>query len=86
MRHFGVLFNRKSGKIVKVLEDKFGSAFLKMFALNNVSASRDYIVFNENGIVTDYFEGKKNDMPTICKDMVGKKVEEFGFSVDAFLN
>ena len=85
MRHFGVLFNRKSGKIVKVLEDKFGSAFLKMFALGNVSASRDYIVFNENGIVTDYFEGKKNDMPTICKDMVGKRVEEFGFSVDAFL-
>lgn len=83
-RHIGVLFNRKSGKIVKVLEDKNGSAFLKMFAMGNVSASRDYIIFNMDGIVVGYFEGKKNDMPTICHDMEGKRVEEFGFSVADF--
>lgn len=85
VRHFGVLFNRKSGKVVKVLEDKFGSAFLKMFALGNVSATRDFIVFSEEGIVAGYYEGKKNDMPTICHDMEGKRVEEFGFSVESFL-
>ena len=85
-KHFGVLFNRKSGKIVKVLTHDFGDAFLKMFAMGNVSPSRDYIVFSEDGIVTGYFEGKKNDLPNICDDMVGKRVEEFGFSVDAFLN
>lgn len=84
MRHYGVLFNRKSGRVVKVLVDEHGSAFLKMFALGNVSASRDYIVFNADGVVVGYYEGKKNDMPTICHDMEGKRVEEFGFSVDAF--
>ena len=83
-RHIGVLFNRKSGKIVKVLEDLHGSAFLKMYAMGNVSPSRDYIVFNMDGIVVGYYEGKKNDLPTICHDMEGKRVEEFGFSVADF--
>lgn len=83
-RHIGVLFNRKSGKIVKVLEDRNGSALLKMFAMNNVSASRDYIVFNMDGVVVGYYEGKKGDMPTICRDMEGRKVEDFGFSVSDF--
>lgn len=83
-RHIGVLFNRKSGKIVKVLEDRNGSAFLKMFAMGNVSASRDYIVFNMDGIVVGYYEGKKGDLPTICRDMEGRKVEDFGFSVSDF--
>ena len=50
-KHYGVLFNRKSGKIVKVLFDDYGSALLKMFAMENVSSSRDYIVFNEEGVV-----------------------------------
>ena len=55
-----------------------------MFAMGNVSSSRDYIVFNEEGVVVGYYEGKKNDMPTICHDMEGKRVEEFGFSVSDF--
>lgn len=84
MKHYGVLFNRKSGKVVKTLVDEFGSALLKMFALGNVSASRDFIVFSEDGIVVGYYEGKKNDMPTICRDMEGKRVEEFGFKVEDF--
>lgn len=83
-KHIGVLFNRKSGKIVKVLEDLHGSAFLKMYAMGNVSPSRDYIIFNMDGVVVGYYEGKKNDLPTICRDMEGKKVEDFGFSVSDF--
>lgn len=76
-KHYGVLFNRKSGKIVKTLVDEHGSAFLKMFAMGGVSASRDYVVFNaENGEIVGYFEGKKNDMPTICHDMEGKNISE----------
>ena len=55
-----------------------------MYALGNVSASRDFIVFSEEGIVVGYYEGKKNDMPTICRDMEGKRVEEFGFKVEDF--
>ena len=86
-KHYGVLFNRKNGKIVKIVKvlfDDYGSALLKMFAMGNVSSSRDYIVFNEDGVVVGYYEGKKNDMPTICHDMEGKRVEEFGFSVSDF--
>lgn len=83
-KHYGVLFNRKSGKIVKVLFDEYGSAFLKMYALGNVSSSRDYIVFSAEGIVVGYYEGKKGDMPKICRDMEGRKVEDFGFSVSDF--
>lgn len=76
MRHYGVLFNRKSGKIVKTLVHEHGSAFLKMFAMGNVSASRDYVVFGADGIIVGYYEGKKNDMPTICRDMEGKHIDE----------
>lgn len=76
-KHYGVLFNRKSGKIVKTLVDEYGSAFLKMFAMGNVSATRDYVVFNaSNGEIVDYYEGKKNDMPNICKDMRGKNIND----------
>lgn len=74
--NYGVLFNRKSGKIVKTLCDEHGIAFLKMYALNNVSATRDYVVFGDDGIIVGYFEGKKDDMPTICKDMEGKHIDE----------
>lgn len=85
-KYYGILFNRNSGKVVKVIEENLGDAFLRMFALQgNVSATRDYIVFGDDGVVTFYAEGKKNDMPTICKDMEGKRVEDFGFSVDALL-
>lgn len=81
MKYYGILFTRKSGKVVKILEHDFGDAFLKMFAMNNVSASRDYIVFSSDGIVTGYYEGKKNDLPNICTDMVGKRIEDFGFTM-----
>lgn len=74
----GILFNRKSGKIVKTLTGH--TSLLKLFAMNNVSATRDYAVFSADGVCRGYFEGKKNDMPTICNDMIGKKAEEFGFS------
>lgn len=74
----GILFNRKTGKVVKTLTGH--SSLLKLFAMNNVSATRDYVIFNADGICEGYFEGKKNDMPTICNDMVGKEAEDFGFS------
>lgn len=76
-KFYGVLFNRKSGKIVKLLEG-FSSAFLKLFALQgNVSATRDYVVFNSTtGKIVFYCEGKKNDSPTIYRDMEGRNIEE----------
>ena len=77
----GILFNRKSGKVVKMLEGS--TSLLKLFAMNNVSATRDYVVFDSEGICQGYFEGKKNDLPNICNDMVGKKAEEFGFDLNS---
>ena len=76
--NYAVLFNRKSGKIIKTIEG-FSSAMLKMYALNGgVSASRDYLVFNmETGIVSFYCEGRKDDFPNICKDMEGKHIDDF---------
>lgn len=76
-KYYGVLFNRKSGKIIKTLV-AISSAMLKMFALQgNVSATRDYVVFNaETGEIKFYCEGKKDDFPTICRDMEGKNIDE----------
>lgn len=81
MKHYAILFNRKSGRAIKVIEQPYGDALLKIVALNNTKSSQDCIIFNENGIVTAYFEGNKNDMSTMCEDMLGKSVEEFGFSI-----
>ena len=81
MKHYAILFNRESGSAIKVFEQPYGDALLKILALNNTKSSQDCIIFNENGIVTAYFEGNKNDIPTICEDMTGKSVEEFGFSI-----
>ena len=85
MKHYAILFNRKSGRAIKVIEQPYGDAMLKMVALNSTKSSQDCVIFNYNGIVTAYFEGKKNDTPAICQDMVGKSVEEFGFSVNDIL-
>ena len=81
MKHYAILFNRKSGRAIKLIEQPFGDAMLKMVALNNTRPSQDCIIFNDNGIITAYIEGNKNDMPTFCEDMIGKSVEEFGFSI-----
>ena len=81
MKHYAILFNRKSGRAVKLIEQPYGDALLKIVALNITKSTQDCIIFNENGIVTAYFEGKNNDMPTMCQDTVGKSVEEFGFSI-----
>lgn len=76
-KYYGILFQRKSGKIVKCIE-AYSSALLSMYALQgNVSATRDYVVFNgTTGEIKFYCEGKKNDSPTICRDMEGKNIDE----------
>lgn len=77
-KFYGVLFNRKKGTIVKSLE-AYSSAMLKLFGMNNrnVSASRDFVVFDsETGEIAFYCEGKKDDFPTICRDMEGKNIDE----------
>lgn len=75
-KYYGVLFQRKSGKIIKTIET-YSSAMLKMYALNNTSTTRDFVVFNgTTGEISFYCEGKKNDFPTVCRDMEGKNIDE----------
>jgi hypothetical protein len=76
---FGILFNRKSGKIVKCLEGYV--SMLKAAGLNGVSASRDYIVLGQDGFCYGYYEGTKGGFPNICKDMIGKRDVDFGIDV-----
>lgn len=86
-KYYGVLFNRKSGKIVKSLEG-VSSAMLKLFALQgNVSATRDYVVFNSRtGEIVFYCEGKKDDSPTICRDMEGTNIDKLCAGLREALN
>lgn len=87
-KFYGVLFNRKSGKIVTTLEG-VSSAMLKLFGMNNrnVSATRDFVVFNsETGEIVFYCEGKKNDFPTIHRDMEGNNIDDLCAGLREALN
>ena len=66
-KHYGVVFNRKSGKIVTTLEHDYGDAFLRMYAMGNLTKANDYVVFSATtGKITGYFEGKgKNDFTAV---------------------
>ena len=73
--NYGVLFKRKSGEIVKVMNG-YSSALMIGWALTgNIKASEDFVVFDEDGTINFYCEGKKDDMPNVCKDMEGKHID-----------
>lgn len=82
VRGYGILFTRSTGKPVRTLEGNV--PMLKMYGMNNVSASRDYVVVGEDNIIYAYFEGQKNSMPIIHKDMVGVDAMEIGIDVSIF--
>lgn len=72
---YGILFNRNKGNIVRTLSGM--SSMLKMYGMYNTSATRDYVVVNaESGVIEAYYEGRKNDLPKICKDMEGRHIDE----------
>ena len=75
------IFSRKSGKVVKCIEG-ISSALLRLYALNSTSATRDSVIVNKDDNTIDFYcEGKKNDMPTICKEMEGMNAEKIGINV-----
>ena len=75
--NYGVLFNRKTGKIFKVMSG-YMSSMMRMWALNgNVSSTRDFVIFDEDGVINFYCEGRKDDMPEVQKDVNGRNIEEF---------
>lgn len=73
IKYYGVMFNRKSGKIVTTLEHAFSSAMLTMYGLQNTTKTRDFVVFDSNGKIAKYLEG--GDFPKVCKDMEGKHID-----------
>ena len=86
-KHYGILFNRKSGAIITVM-DSMSSAMLKLWGLQgNVSKTRDYVVFDaESGEIKFYCEGKGREFPTVCDDMEGKNINEIAEGLLEALN
>lgn len=74
---YGFTFNRKSGKVLQVVEH-IGSAALKFYGMNNLTAARDFVAFDgSTGLITCYYEGRKRgDFPKICRDMEGKHISK----------
>lgn len=74
IKYYGIMFNKKSGKIVTTLEHAFSSAMLTMYGLQHTTKTRDFVVFDGNGIIVKYLEG--GDFPTPCKDMEGVHIDK----------
>lgn len=75
-----VVFQRASGKIVTTMT-AMGTAMFRLWALNNLTKSRDAIVFSLiDGEVQYYIEGKgKGEVPDITKieDLKYKYVDDY---------
>ena len=79
---YGILFNRKSGNVVNVLEGNI--PMLNAHAVfNGVSATRDFMVVGTDGLIYSYWEGQKGGrMPKKCEDVVGRNAIDFGLDVN----
>lgn len=82
VKGYGILFTRSTGKPVRTLEGYV--TMLKMYGMNNVSATRDYVVVGEDNLIYAYMEGRKDSMPHICKDMEGRNAKDIGIDVTIF--
>ena len=77
-----VLFRagKKTGKIDMTIT-ALGSALLKMWAMNNTTATKRTLIFNrDTGACVFAAEGKKNDMPTFSMDL--GTCDEYGISLE----
>lgn len=83
-KHIGLVFNRKTGNVVKMLENDWGKGMLEMWGLQNLTKTVDYVVVSMNsGKIVAYYEGKgRNEFPNICKDMVGRDAVDIGIDVE----
>ena len=79
--YYLVRFNRKSGKIDKTLSG-LGKGALQLWGLQNTTAkTKDTIIFDEDGLVTAYYEGT-GDFPNITK--YGEGTEEGVHHINEF--
>ena len=60
-----VRFSRKSGKIDTTL-NALGNALLQLWALQNTTKTKDTIIFDEDGLVLMYVEGREG-FPKVTK-------------------
>lgn len=75
LKHYGVLFNKKSGKIVTTLES-LGCGLLSLYALNHATKTRDFVIFTEEGSIVKYYEGVGNgNCPKTWKEVEGKHID-----------
>jgi hypothetical protein len=73
IKYYGVMFNKKSGKVVTTLEHMFSPAMLTMYGLQHTTKTRDFVVFDSNGKIAKYLEG--GDFPTPWKEIEGKHID-----------
>ncbi len=79
--HVLVRASKKTGKI-DVTMTALGSALLKLWAMNNTTATKQSFVFNrETGACVFAAEGKKGDMPTFNNGDLGT-CDEYGISLE----
>ena len=55
--HYLVRFTRRTGKIDTTMV-ALGNALMRLWALQNTTKTKDTIIFDEDGVVVYYFEGK----------------------------
>lgn len=58
----GILYTRKTGKVVKTLESG-SKGMLLMWSMKNVSPSRNFVILDDNGREVEHLEGRKNLPP-----------------------
>ena len=85
-KHYALLFNRKTGKVIKAFEGTRAQCrLLGMSGRIGLTKTRDYVVFDEHGTCIMYLEGKTNDFPTICHDCEGLTYESFNIDMDEII-
>lgn len=73
--HYLIMFQRKSGKIVTTMSG-LSSAMLQLVALQKTTSTRDTVIFDEDGKITYYVEGKKDGFPQAQDDMLGMHIDQ----------
>lgn len=76
IKYYGILFNKKSGKIITTLENLCGYGLMSFYALQHCTKTRDFVIFDENGKIAKYYEGRGNgDCPLQWKEIEGKHID-----------
>lgn len=73
--YYLIMFTRKTGKIVTTMSG-LSSAMLQLVALQKTTPTRDCVIFDEDGEIVYYVEGKKDGFPQAQDDMLGMHIDK----------